>query len=349
MSNASAREQLLLELINRARLDPKAEAKRFGISLNDSLTPGTLNAKAKQPLAMNDLLLKAADGHSDWMLDKDLFQHEPGRGGSDPGDRITDEGYTLGPGSTWGENISWNGTSGNVNATQAIFTHHEGLFKSSGHRRNMLNDDFQEAGIGQKLGKFTSPTTGTTWNASMTTEKFASDGSGDIFITGVFYRDKDGDEFYDVGEGQTGTVRAAGDSDRSGDAGGYALAIDPKKSQTVKLKAGGKEAVVKVDAQENVKLDFVDGKEVYSSADTELVSGAKTAKLLGVANLDLDGSSSAEKLTGNKGNNDITGGGGKDRLFGKSGNDDLSGQKGNDVLKGGSGKDTLNGGSGNDK
>ncbi len=33
----SQAEQYLLELINRARLDPQAEADRFGIDLNENL------------------------------------------------------------------------------------------------------------------------------------------------------------------------------------------------------------------------------------------------------------------------------------------------------------------------
>lgn len=35
----SAAEQLLIELINRARLDPLAEAQRLGIDLNAGLAP----------------------------------------------------------------------------------------------------------------------------------------------------------------------------------------------------------------------------------------------------------------------------------------------------------------------
>ncbi len=34
MADATAREQLILEMINRARMDPEGEAARYGISLN---------------------------------------------------------------------------------------------------------------------------------------------------------------------------------------------------------------------------------------------------------------------------------------------------------------------------
>ncbi len=47
----TAHEQYLLELINRGRLDPPAEAARYGIDLNQGLAPGTITTEPKQPLA----------------------------------------------------------------------------------------------------------------------------------------------------------------------------------------------------------------------------------------------------------------------------------------------------------
>ena len=46
-------EQYLLELINRGRADPAAEAARYGIDLNEGLSPGTISSDPKQPLAVN--------------------------------------------------------------------------------------------------------------------------------------------------------------------------------------------------------------------------------------------------------------------------------------------------------
>ena len=56
MSDLTPHEQYLLELINRARSDPGAEAARLGISLNQGLSPGTISGDAKQPLAASNLL-----------------------------------------------------------------------------------------------------------------------------------------------------------------------------------------------------------------------------------------------------------------------------------------------------
>ena len=60
MANLTAREQLMLELINRARMDPAGEAKRYGISLNEGPPSTTISSAAKQVLAGNDQLAKAA-------------------------------------------------------------------------------------------------------------------------------------------------------------------------------------------------------------------------------------------------------------------------------------------------
>ena len=53
-------EQYLIELINRARLDPQAEAARYGLSLNAGLQGTVITAAALDPLAPNTLLEKSA-------------------------------------------------------------------------------------------------------------------------------------------------------------------------------------------------------------------------------------------------------------------------------------------------
>lgn len=87
----TAAEQYLLELINRARLDPAAEARRLGLNLNDNLAPGSIDASAKQVLAPNALLETAATAHSKWMLAADVFSHN-GSNGSTPASRVTATG-----------------------------------------------------------------------------------------------------------------------------------------------------------------------------------------------------------------------------------------------------------------
>ena len=57
-------EQLSLELVNRARANPQAEATRFGIGLNDGLaSPNLITASPKQPLTPESRLALSARRH----------------------------------------------------------------------------------------------------------------------------------------------------------------------------------------------------------------------------------------------------------------------------------------------
>ena len=109
----TAQEQLLLELTNRARLDPLGEAARYGIDLNADLAPGTLDAQARQPLTSNALLASAAQGHSQWMLANDTFSHT-GEGDSTPKQRMEAAGYVFDGNWRSGENISLRGSVGSI-------------------------------------------------------------------------------------------------------------------------------------------------------------------------------------------------------------------------------------------
>ena len=314
----SAAEQYLLELINRGRLDPEAEAARYGIDLNAGLRPGEIDSSAKQVLAPNAFLHDAAEAHSDWMLGANVFSHT-GQGGSSPGARMEDAGYSFSGSWTWGENIAWAGTTGRIDLNDAISTHHRGLFESPGHRVNLMNDGFREIGLAQVRGDFTSG--GTTYDASMLTEKFATSGS-EIFVTGVAYEDSDGDGFYSIGEGQSGlTIAAAGASDQTDAAGGYAVALSPASTVTVTVSGAAAASVTLAMDGDNAKLDVVDGTWLHLSSTASLISGLSNARLLGVADLDLSGSDADNELVGNAGDNTILAGGGSDMMTGGSGSD----------------------------
>jgi uncharacterized protein YkwD len=148
-------------------------------------------------LAHNAILSQAAEGHSDWMLATNTFSHQ-GDGGSSAGERMAAAGYDFSGSWTWGENLAWYGTTGTVDLHAAADTHDSGLFLSAGHRVNLLADAYREIGLAQVEGQFTH-SNGTTYNASMLTEKFARTGT-EVFLTGVAYDDTDGDDFYSVGE-----------------------------------------------------------------------------------------------------------------------------------------------------
>lgn len=220
----SHREQYMLELVNRARANPAAEAARLGIALNQGLPPGTISTAPKPPLAFHSGLIASSRNHSLWMLAANTFSHT-GAGGSSAGDRMTAAGYPLSGGWTVGENIAWNGSTGPINTNQLTAALHDALFRSPGHRANLMNADFDEIGIGLKVGNFTSD--GVTYNALMGTQNFArSGGTPGPLLTGVVYRDQNRNGRYNIGEGVAGiNVRLASGGDRAvtSTSGGYAL------------------------------------------------------------------------------------------------------------------------------
>ena len=346
----TAAEQYLIELINRARLDPSAEAKRYGLDLNADVTEHTITTSAKQVLAPDQALEKAAVAHSDWMLEANTFSHT-GVQNSDPAARMAKAGYDLTGSYAWRENLAWMGSTGDINLQDVISKHHEGLYRSAGHRVNTFAENVREIGVGQVAGKFIN--NGTSYNSSMLTENFALSGK-DVFITGVTYADRNGNDFYNIGEGRSDyNIKAAGIFAEVADAGGYALALDSGRPVDVTvLKAGKVISELAVDMSDgNVKLDVVEGKGgpmLMLSGSADLQKGIGKAALLGVADLDLAGTKGRNVLLGNDGDNRLDGGGGRDKLKGNSGADTLDGGGGNDKRVGGGGRDHLDGGNGRD-
>ena len=339
----SAQEQLLIELINRARLDPQGEAARYGIGLNDGLSAGTISSAPKAPVAWNADLGEAAALHSEWMLATDTFSHT-GVNGTNSGARMTNAGYQFTGSWGYGENISWRGTTGTLDPTATIADQHMRLFLSSGHRVNIMGN-YREVGVGQEIGTFTS--NGTNYNASMVTENFARSGTR-AFITGVAFQDKDGDGFYDVGEGTGGvTFDWKGDTGNAAATqapGGYGVAIPTGLTGTagVAVTANGvtMEATLGMTGS-NVKLDLVNGNTLASSGHLTLGQNATNGRLLGAGDLNLTGNNQDNRLEGNSGANTVAGGGGADTILGNGGNDRIEGGAGNDTLTGGAGSDSF--------
>jgi hypothetical protein len=248
-------EQLLVELINRARSDPEAEAAHFGINLNDGLQPGTISSKSKPPLAPHPALFRAAGAHSQDMLDNNYFSHTD-LWGQSPTDRAKAAGYTG-----WvGENIAWGGSDRPIDQEVHVYLRHKQLFRSHKHRENILSPRYREVGVGIRFGV----PGDIRQNVSMVTEVFGNRG-GYPFITGVVYADvivEDG--FYSIGEGAAdiSIFAVAKDSGASytvttGPSGGYSLQV-PSGTYTVTASDSISSMVIDdvvVDGQ-NVKVDF---------------------------------------------------------------------------------------------
>lgn len=253
-------EQLLLELVNRARLDPTAEAARFAISLNSGLNPGELTDEPRPPLTPNQMLINSADTHGADMLQRDYFSHTTLGTTKTARDRAADQNYS----GLVGENLSWGGSTLAIDEIQHVYDRHEALFLSPGHRKNILRSTYNEVGVSVQYGVFTSG--GTDYNASMVVQNFGIRGTKP-YITGVVYADTTDNNFYDVGEAiRAGTISAVNliTSERLSteiaSSGGYAIEVSPGdwSVEAVYEYAGFKVrsvSLVEVGST-NLKLDF---------------------------------------------------------------------------------------------
>ena len=88
------------------------------------------------PLTKDPLLSQAAQLHSESMADNDFFSHT-GADGSTFSEHIQDTGYQY---SMAGENIA----AGYSTPEDVV----EAWMNSSGHRANILNQNFKEVGVG---------------------------------------------------------------------------------------------------------------------------------------------------------------------------------------------------------
>ena len=341
MANMTAREQLMLELINRARMDPVAEAEHLGVTL----APG--QSKPVQVLAGNDMLRTAAYNHSGWMLLNDVFASTQFKGSQSfiaktALDRMMAYGYKISGQHVYGENISWVGADTVPDFTQAIFAQHATLFADGASRARILRSSFQEVGIGQQAGGFIDG--GQPYVASMVTQDFMRSGSK-VFITGVIYSDTTDNDFYDVGEGVAARRVAAkgAPADIAGPGGGYELQFGATGIATMKVAL--ESVTLKLDValgSTNVKVDVVNGNEIWTNGSVQSKSAAITElHALGRSPLVLIGSNAAEEVTGNSAANQLLGQGGNDMIVGGAGKDRLVGGMGGDTLTGGDGADRF--------
>ncbi len=289
----SAYEQLFLELANRARANPTAEAARFGIDLNEGLAAGTIVTGARQPLAFNDSLQTAIQGHLQDMIDRDFFSHT-GSNGSTFTARITAAGYT-----SWtaaGENIAYRATSASPNVEAMVIQEHQDLFVDAGivgrgHRKNILENRFKETGAGVRTGVYKG------LNAVFTGNDFGAK-AGNSFLTGVVITDSvSANNFYNVGEGLAGISivvkngATAVATTTSNAAGGYQIQV-PAGTYTVTFSGAGISSPitktftiaalnVKVDA--NTKTDVAAAPTVSFATSTYSANEGDATKLVTVS------------------------------------------------------------------
>jgi cysteine-rich secretory family protein len=269
-------EQFYLEYLNRMRANPTTEGQRLATTTDPNVLSAyssfSVDLKLMQsefstnppvpPVAMNAQLLAAARWHSGDMFTNVYQGHTQTNGSTvlDPGQRITANGYTW---NTYGENV--------FAYAESVFYGHAGfavdwgpgpggMQTPAGHRGNMLNGGFREAGIGvvDGVNGVGGPLP---VGPQLVTQDFASQ-SASPFITGVVYYDFNGNGFYDVGEGIGGvTVNTPGSKYYAvtADSGGYVIPVTSNGNYAVTFTATGlsTQMVATITGAKNLKIDYL--------------------------------------------------------------------------------------------
>ena len=263
--NPSPEEEWMRWLINRARLDPEAEADRLGIKNKHrqdvpngtydvgegiKLT-GVTNQRTywsryqgpRQVLAWSGPLNAAARNHSDDMYVFDFFDDYTVQSthgytfNSASYERAYAEGY---PCHFVGENITSSKLAGAYSPEEV----HEDLFKDVGYpgrgnRRNLLHSYWREIGVGYISRRPNASGWTDFWTVKFGSDAFIAQGYDDpdppvdtVFLTGVVFNDGNGDGQYQPGEQVPGVrVLAVGPAGPlkyyaiTADGGGYSLPL----------------------------------------------------------------------------------------------------------------------------
>ncbi|MBL4919347.1 CAP domain-containing protein, partial [Szabonella alba] len=363
----TADEQLMLELTNRARIDPAGEfdalilnaATQTGVQTNISAALDQFNVDMVQlrsafealtpaaPLAWNTALARAAEGHTELMLENNAQSHqfpgEPNRAA-----RIAQAGYPNTPATVSGENV--------YGYSQDVLFGHAGFFidwgvAGAGHRENIMDSRFTEIGIAILAGPGATGQVDTV-GPFLVTQNLASRAGYQAQLLGVVIDDQDSDRFYDIGEGMGGiTVTATGTggtfTTHSWGSGGYQMVL-PNGSYTVSFTGAGLEGAARYTVSiggANVKLDaFAADFAPVIPPLLQIGSDLADTLLGGTGNDTIRGEGGNDVVYGGLGNDDLAGGAGNDVIFGDAGSNILWGGLGNDTVQGGSGSDTIHGG-----
>lgn len=307
----SSEEVYLVELVNRARMDPSSEGLRTGVDLTADLSAGELaNLVPSEPLALHESLTLASRQHSLDMAERDFFAHE-NPDGDKAQQRADDNGYD----GSAGENIAA--------GYDSIYDSHVAWLDSVGHRKNVLslwttfNDSFHYDEIG--VGFFDpGPFAGYTYQ-TYHTQVFGHSGlPSRTYVLGVIYDDNDGDDFYSIGEGRADVRINVTDADTgelvgtylTDEAGNYQIAVpggDYVVTFVDTLTGIGKQVETTVTYNINNKIDTT-GDELteelpptntYAEADARVNASAGAGGVITVTTINGEGHPIAFREAGN--------------------------------------------------
>jgi subtilisin-like proprotein convertase family protein len=305
-------EQLLLELMNRARIDPVAEADRVFADYGDVVVkqnvdhyvrqrPGVEFTRAENraafqsytpraPFSFDPLLIEAARKHSALGRQNDDQSHQyPGEAGLLA--RVQAEGYSL---LLVGESVFM--YARNMLHAHAGFAVDWGQAVPQGetrpylgHRNSLMNHDGTRPYVQVGIGIVADADPQTDVGPRLVTIDFGQPSSSTRYVTGVCYEDRDGDGFYSAGEGLAGVlVEATGTTFHtySSASGGYALPVPGNAGAITVTALGdangpsatvGRQVVDVTMAGANVKLDFTTPPDPSRPSAQTFASSAATA------------------------------------------------------------------------
>ncbi len=261
--NPTAEEQYMLELHNRARKDPNAEALRLELDLQDGIP---VNITPQPPLAMQKNLCETADNYSAIMYELGMLGHSVD--GSNFQDRASFFNYT---GFVFGESVA---SFFNPVLLFRMLMEDAGweTFGEPYHREFILgvtsNTRGNEIGIGNYQNYYCDILYGR---------------SNTLYLLGVIYNDTNENDFYDIGEGLGGVQIMPDKGDYwtlTSSSGGYAIPITLNGTIALTVSGGDLSTSITkyVDVStigENIKIDFRSGEENHSTTSTCLTTTEK--------------------------------------------------------------------------
>lgn len=323
----TAEEQLMLELVNRMRLDPGGELAAWGVLPADvsqamqyfGSLPGALAAQMQEfaavaPLAWNAALARAAAGHNAAMIAQDQQSHRvqgPDGAYLEPG--LADRAQAAGYGRYLGlsENVyayaadpfhahagfvvDWGYDSEDFDAAGRLHpdwrSRGDGMQDPAGHRNTLMNGARTEIGIA--IAAETDPATGV--GPFLVTQDLGARRDYLPQLLGVVFDDADADRFYGIGEGLSGARVVA-----SGAAGVFATATWAAGGYQMELPAG------------TYAVAFLTGGAGAAVTATVTIGAGNVKQDARVQ----DALVSEQEIAGTAGADRLTGGFGSDRLHG---------------------------------
>jgi serralysin len=306
-------------------------------------------ANGLAPLKLEQNLNQSAEDHSQWMIQADVFSHT-GAGGSSATQRMEAANFDFSGSWRSGENIGYQSERGAAGLEDDVEGVHDALMLSTGHRANILNTNYDYIGIGIEYGEYKG------YDVVMITQNFAAT-SGSVILDdrngstpppvedpGTFNGTSGNDVLTGTSadeellglEGKDTLIGAAGNDTLDGGQGNDRLRGGA--GEDVLRGGNGLDRVEYVDADAGVRVDLRNPLRNTGEAAGDSFNSIEW----------LVGSSHADRLIGDDGNNQFWGTKGHDKIYGLAGNDTLRGGSGFDKLHGQAGDDVLYGNGGND-